>query len=73
MLWKVRVLDQTLFTDCISKKKLQNYLENNMGIATAVVEIQSLRLSKIDSNWLSPEVMVNVDQRCQAKAVSARF
>jgi len=68
MLWKVRVLDQTLFANCGSKQKLQNYLENNLGIAEAVVEIKSLCLTQIDISQLTPEVLVNLDQRCQQPA-----
>ncbi len=73
MLWKVRVLDQTLFADCDSKQRLQNYLENNLGVADAVLEIQSLCLSEIDIKQFNPEVLVNFDQRCSQKLVSSRF
>lgn len=73
MLWKVRVLDQTLFADCDNKQRLQNYLENNLGVADAVIEIQSLCLTEIDIEKFNPEVLVNFDQRCSQKVVSSRF
>lgn len=62
MLWKVRVLDQVLFAQCISKKKLRDYLENDMGIADAIVEIKALSCGEIKPETLAPEILVNLNR-----------
>ncbi len=62
MLWKIRVLDQILFAKCISKQKLKDYLENNMDITNAVVEIKALSIGDIELNQIAPEILVNLNR-----------
>lgn len=62
MLWKIRVLDQVLFAKCINRKTLQNFLENKMDIATAVVKVQALFSGDVSAETLAPEILINLNQ-----------
>jgi len=62
MLWKIRVLDQVLFAKCINRKTLQDFLENKMDIATAVVEIQAIPSGVVSAETLAPEILINLNQ-----------